>query len=150
MCDHQLDQGVMADPQVLGIPVLHTSPLLLVIKPSAKDKLAEQRTIKDYRLVAAFNQLNDNIQSVPAIRKDADHMFQILAGFKLIFCTDASDYFLQQWMRKSKWPYLGVQPPFNGKLVVTRGCQGLKGQSEHSDELIGKCLREMIEKTSCR
>ena len=58
LADHLLDQGVMADPAKLGIPVRQTSPLLLVIKPKAVNIPASERTIKDLRLVGAFNQLN--------------------------------------------------------------------------------------------
>ena len=91
ICDHMEDQGVMADPETLGIPVLHTSPLLLVVKPKAKDKTAAERTIKDLRLVGAFNHLNEHIQSIPAIRKSPDETFRIVAKFKYIFVADASD-----------------------------------------------------------
>ena len=134
----------MADPEKLGIPVLHTSPLLLVVKPKAKDKTASERNIKDLRLVGAFNQLNEHIQSILAIRKSPDETFRIIAKFKYIFVADALDYFYQQWLHQSKWPYMGVQKPFKGKKVITRACQGTKGMSEKSDELMAKCLLDMI------
>lgn len=144
LADHLLDQGVMADPSKLGISVRHTSPLLLVIKPKAQDKPSGERTIKDLRLVAAFNQLNKHIQSIPSMRKQPEHTFQIAAQFKYIIVTDASDYFYQQWLHKEKWPYMGVQTPFKGKYIMTRATQGTKGMSEESDELVAKCFYDMI------
>ena len=144
IADKYEDMGVLVDPQEAGISVQHTSPLLLVVKPSALAKPEDDRTVRDYRLVAAMNQLNDFIKATPIKRNTPDHLFQVAAKWKYIFVTDASEYFYQLWMHKSKWPYLGVQTPFKGKKVLTRAVQGLKGMSERSHEFLGKVLAEEI------
>ena len=144
IADKYEDMGVLVDPQEAGISVQHTSPLLLVVKPSALAKPEDDRTVRDYRLVAAMNQLNDFIKATPIKRHTQDHLFQVAAKWKYIFVTDASEYFYQLWMHKSKWPYLGVQTPFKGKKVLTRAVQGLKGMSERSHEFLGKVLADEV------
>ena len=144
IADSYEDQGVLVNPEELGISVKHISPLLLVLKPSATKKPARDRTVKDYRLVGAFNALNDKIKTQPELRREPDHLLNFATTCKFLFQTDVCNSFYQQWMAKNKWPYLGVQTPFKGVRLLTRSSMGVKNMTERNNSLLALILYEMI------
>ena len=144
ICDYYEDMGILQDPQALNIPIKHVSPLLLVQKPHTTDKDSSELTIKDFRMVGAFNALNDKIKAIPISRPQPEHVHMFASKCKYLFKTDADTYFYQLWADQSKWPYLIVQTPFKGKRILTRAVMGVKGMSECADAHMSKVLQDLI------
>ena len=144
ICDYYEDMGILQDPQALNIPVKHVSPLLLIQKPHTTDKDSSELTIKDFRMVGAFNALNDKIKAIPIPRPEPEHVHMFASKCKYLFKTDADTYFYQLWADQSKWPYLVVQTPFKGKRILTRAVMGVKGMSECADAHMSKVLQDLI------
>lgn len=144
ICDYYEDMGILQDPQALNIPIKHVSPLLLVRKPHTMEKDNSELTIKDYRMVGAFNALNDIIKAIPIQRPEPEHVHRFASKCKYLFKTDADTYFYQLWADQSKWPYLVVQTPLKGKRILTRAVMGVKGMSECADAHMAKVLQELI------
>ena len=144
ICDFYEDMGILQDPMALNIPIKHCSPLLLVQKPHTKLAAKESLTIKDYRVVGAFNALNDKIKAIPILRPEPEHVHVFASKCKYLFKTDADTYFYQLWADQSKWPYLIVQTPFKGKKILTRAVMGVKGMSECADAHMAKILQDLI------
>ena len=139
ICDYYEDMGILQDPQALNIPVKHVSPLLLIQKPHTTDKDSSELTIKDFRMVGAFNALNDKIKAIPIPRPEPEHVHMFASKCKYLFKTDADTYFYQLWADQSKWPYLVVQTPFKGKRILTRAVMGVKGMFECADAHMSNC-----------
>ena len=144
ICDFYEDMGILQDPMALNIPIKHCSPLLLVQKPHTKLAAKESLTIKDYRVVGAFNALNDKIKAIPILRPEPEHVHVFASKCKYLFKTDADTYFYQLWADQSIWPYLIVQTPFKGKKILTRAVMGVKGMSECADAHMAKILQDLI------
>ena len=144
ICDYYEDLGILQDPHSLNIPIKHVSPLLLVRKPHTKDKEEAELAIKDYRMVGAFNALNDKIKAIPIQRPEPEHIHRFSSKCKYLFKTDADTYFYQLWADQSKWPYLVVQTPLKGKKILTRAVMGVKGMSECADAHMAKVLQDLI------
>jgi hypothetical protein len=140
ICDFYEDMGILRDPLALNIPIKHVSPLLLVQKPHTMDKESTAMTIKDFRIVGAFNAFNDKIKAIPISRPDPEHVHIFASKCK----TDADTSFYQLWADQSKWPYLIVQTPFKGKKILTRAVMGVKGMSECADAPMSKVLQDLI------
>ena len=144
ICDYYEDMGILQDPLALNIPIKHVSPLLLVQKPHTQATDKEKLTIKDFRVVGAFNALNDKIKAIPIPRPEPEHVHMFASKCKYLFKTDADTYFYQLWADQSKWPYLIVQTPFKGKKILTRAVMGVKGMSECADAHMAKILQDLI------
>ena len=95
ICYFYEDMGILQDPLALNIPIKHVSPLLLVQKPHTMDKESTALTIKDFRMVGAFNALNDKIKAIPISRPEPENVHLFASKCKYLFKTDADTYFYQ-------------------------------------------------------
>ena len=81
-CDELEAQGVLVDPKLHGIPVLHVSPSWIQQKGKAKHKSLQDCTLDNLRFITAFNSLNDSIRPKPTKSCSANTIFKFLAGWQ--------------------------------------------------------------------
>ena len=143
--DHLTDQRVLADPQVLNIPVHSICPVFLRRKRKALDKPKHMLTKDDVRLLINFGPVNDKIKDVPTPMTTPDDVFNIMGRFKFIIVFDLFNGFFQNHMSASSIPWLGVMTPFGGLRVITRSAQGLLGMSEEFSLMIRRIIKEELQ-----
>ena len=148
-CDELEAQGVLVDPKLHGIPVLHVSPSWIQQKGKAKHKSLQECTLDELRFITAFNSLNDSIRPKPTMSCSANTIFKFLASWECHIFADLSNSYFQLPVKKKLWSYLGVQTPHKGVRVMTRTGQGLLGSDVELGELLSRVLGEDIASGHC-
>ena len=87
-CDELEAQGVLVDPKLHGIPVLHVSPSWIQQKGKAKHKSLQECTLDELRFITAFNSLNDSIRPKPTMSCSANTIFKFLASWECHIFAD--------------------------------------------------------------
>ena len=147
--DDMTRQGVLQDPQELGISVQSVCPVFLQRKKRAKDKPKELLTKKDVRMLVNFGPVNDKIKDVPTPMTTTDDIFNVMGRWKHIICFDLLHGFFQNHMSRDSFQWLGVMSPFGGLRVITRSAQGLLGMSEEFNQLIKRIIKEELQEGKC-
>ena len=148
-CDELESQGVLVDPKVHGIPILHVSPSWIQQKGRAKHKNLQDCTLDELRFITAFNTLNDSIRPKPTTSCSATTIFMFLARWKYHIFGDLNNSYFQLPVRKRLWGYLGIQTPYKGVRVMTRTGQGLLGSDVELGELLSRVLGQEISAGFC-
>ena len=148
-CDALESEGVLVDPKVHGIPVLHVSPSWIQQKGRAKHKALEDCTLDELRFITAFNSLNDSIRPQPSRSCTSSVIFTFLARWKYHIYGDLNNSYFQLPVQKSLWSYLGIMTPHKGVRVMTRTGQGLLGSDVELEELLCRILGEDIDAGHC-
>ena len=148
-CDELESQGVLVDPKVHGIPVLHVSPSWIQQKSRAKHKDLESCTLDELRFITAFNSLNDCIRPQPSSSCSSSAIFTFLARWTCHIYADLNNSYFQLPVQKSLWCYLGIMTPHKGIRVMTRTGQGLLGSDVELEELMSRILGDDIDAGHC-
>ena len=143
-CDELEKQGVLVDPKLLDIPILHVSPSWIQQKGRAKHKPLHDCSLDELRFITAFNTLNDSIRPKPTSSCSAMSVFLFLARWKHHIFADLNNSYFQLPVKKSLWSYLGVMTPYKGVRVMTRTGQGLLGSDVELEQLLARVLGEEI------
>ena len=88
VADELTRQGVLGDPQEMGITVQAVCPAFLKRKKRAKDKPRDQLTKEDMRLLINFGPINEKIKDVPTPMTTPEDIFSMLGRFKHIIVFD--------------------------------------------------------------
>ena len=147
--DDLTDDGVLADPQKLNIPVQAICGTFLRRKKKAAGKPKHLLTKKDVRLIINFSPINELIKNVPTPMPTPEEVFITLGKFKFIIVFDLYSGFFQNHMAPDSLQWLGVMTPFGGLRVITRSGQGLLGMSEEFSLLVRKILQEELKAGKC-
>ena len=148
-CDDLELQGVLVDPKLFNISVVHVSPSWIQQKGRAKHKKLQDCTLDELRFITAFNTLNDHIRPKPSTSCSAKTIFTFLARWKHHIFADLNNSYFQLPVRKDLWGYLGIMTPFKGVRVMTRTGQGLLGSDVELEQLLCRVLGEDISKGHC-
>ena len=148
-CDQLEAQGVLVDPKLHDVTVLHVSPSWIQQKGRAKHKSLQECSLDELRFITAFNVLNDSIRSKPTSSCSANSIFMFLAKWKWHIFADLNNSYFQLPVKKHLWSYLGIQTPFKGLRVMTRTGQGLLGSDVELGELLCRVLGEDISLGHC-
>ena len=119
-CDELEAQGVLVDPKLYDIPILHVSPSWIQQKGRAKYKTLQECTLDDLRFITAFNSLNDSIRPKPTSSCSANSIFLFLARWKHHKFADLNNSYFQLPVKRTLWAYLGIMTPHKGVRVMTR------------------------------
>ena len=115
--DDMTRQGVLQDPQQLGITVQSVCPVFLQRKKRAKDKPKELVTKKDVRMLINFGPVNDKIKDVPTPMTTTDDIFYVETHHRPGFI---------QW--------LFPEPHEQRQLRVAGGDDAIQGAQGHHKE----------------
>ena len=137
-CDELEEQGVLVDPKLHDIPILHVSPCWIQQKGRARHKNLQDCSLDELRFITAFNTLNDSIRPKPTSSCSATAIFKFLARWQFHIFGDLNNSYFQLPVKKHLWSYLGVQTPFKGVRVMTRTGQGLLGSDVELGELLSQ------------
>ena len=148
-CDELEAQGVLVDPKLHDIPVLHVSPSWVQQKGRAKHKALHECTLDELRFITAFNALNDSIRPKVTSSCSATKIFLFLARWKFHVYADLNNSYFQLPVDKKLWSYLGVMTPFKGVRVMTRTGQGLLGSDVELEQLLCRVLGNEISDGYC-
>ena len=107
-CDELEQQGVLVDPKLHNISVVHVSPTWIQQKGRAKQKQLQDCTLDELRYITAFNTLNEFIRPKPSTSCSASTIFKFLARWKYHIYADLNNSYFQLHVKKSLWGYLGV------------------------------------------
>ena len=132
--DELEEQGILCNPEVLGITVQHVSPSFVVPKEE-KGK---------YRLVTDFSLLNNSLIKCPTTSPTIEQAKRSIAEAEYFVATDFSNFFYQSGLDRKDCQYLGTLHPFDGLKVYTSSPQGMKGSSESSFERLKRLFSSMI------
>ena len=105
-CDELEAQGVIVDPKVLGIPVLHVSPSWIQQKGRAKHKNLQDCSLDEIRFITAFNTLNDFIRAKTSTSCSSSTIFTFLSSWKFHIFADLNNSYFQLPVKKNLWSYL--------------------------------------------
>ena len=141
-CDELEAMGVLVDPKVHGIPVLHVSPSWIQQKGRAKHKNLQDCSMDELRFITAFNTLNDSIRAKNTTSCSSNTIFLFLAKWKFHIFADLNNSYFQLPVQKNLWSYLGIMTPHKGIRVMTRTGQGLLGSDVELEELLSRVLGE--------
>ena len=148
-CDELESQGVLVDPKLFGIPVLHVSPSWIQQKGRAKHKNLQDCTLGELRFITAFNTLNDSIRAKPSSSCSASSIFTFLSRWTHHIYADLNNSYFQLPVLKKLWSYLGVMTPHKGIRVMTRAGQGLLGSDVELEQLLCRVLGDAISSGYC-
>ena len=148
-CDELEAQGVLIDPKLYDIPVLHVSPSWVQQKGRAKHKALHECTLDELRFITAFNVLNDSIRPKVTSSCSAIKIFLFLARWKFHVYADLNNSYFQLPVNQKLWGYLGVMTPYKGVRVMTRTGQGLLGSDVELEQLLYRVLGNEISKGFC-
>ena len=148
-CDELESQGVLVDPKLFGIPVLHVSPSWIQQKGRAKHKSLQECTLSELRFITAFNALNDFIRAKPSSSCTTKTIFTFLSRWKHHIYGDLNNSYFQLPVQKKLWSYLGIMTPHKGIRVMTRTGQGLLGSDVELEQLLCRVLGQAITDGYC-
>ena len=148
-CDELEAQGVLVDPKLHDISVLHVSPSWIQQKGRAKDKNLQDCSLDELRFITAFNTLNDSIRPKPTKSCSSNAIFLFLARWKHHIFGDFNNSYFQLHVKKSLWAYLGIMTPYKGTRVLTRAGQGLLGSDVELEQLVSRVLGDDITQGYC-
>ena len=148
-CDDLELKGVIVDPKLYDIPVLHVSPSWVQQKGRAKHKPLQDCALDELRFITAFNALNDAIRPKPTTSCSATLIFLFLARWQFHIYADLNNSYFQLHVKKNLWGYLGIMTPYKGIRVMTRTGQGLLGSDVELEQLISRVLGEDIAQGHC-
>ena len=148
-CDELESQGVLVDPKLYDIPVLHVSPSWIQQKGRAKHKQLQECSLDELRFITAFNTLNDSIRPKPTSSCSANSIFLFLARWKHHVFADLNNSYFQLPVKRALWSYLGVMTPHKGVRVLTRTGQGLLGSDVELEQLMARVLGDEITQGFC-
>ena len=148
-CDELERQGVLVDPKVHNISVVHVSPSWIQQKGRAKHKQLQDCTLDELRFITAFNTLNEFIRPKPSTSCSANTIFKFLARWKYHIYADLNNSYFQLHVKKSLWGYLGIMTPHKGIRVMTRTGQGLLGSDVELEQLICRVLGDHMSEGYC-
>ena len=143
-CDELETQGVLVDPKLHNLPILHVSPSWIQQKGRAKHKQLQDCSLDELRFITAFNALNDSIRPKPTSSCSANSIFLFLARWRYHIFADLNNSYFQSPVKKKLWSYLGIMTPFKGIRVMTRTGQGLLGSDVELEQLLCRVLGEEI------
>ena len=143
-CDQLESQGVLADPEVLGIDIKHVSPTLIQQKGRAKHKSLAECTLDEIRFISCQNVLNDSIKPVQSSSTLYIKIFKFLGRWKYHIFADMHNSSFQIPIEKRLWGYMAINTPFRGMRVKTRTGQGLLNSDVHLDQLLMKVLGDEL------
>ena len=147
--DDLTEDGVLADPQQLQIPVQSICSSFLRRKKKAAGVPKHLLTKSDVRLIINFSPINDLTKNIPSAMPTPEDVFITLGRFKFIISFDLHSGFFQNHMSPESYPWLGVMSPFGGVRVMTRSGQGLLGMSEQFNLLMRQILKEELQAGQC-
>ena len=148
-CDELEAQGVLVDPKLHNVPILHVSPSWIQQKGRAKNKSLQDCSLDELRFITAFNTLNDFIRPKPTSSCSANSIFKFLARWPYHIYADLNNSYFQIPVQKKLWSYLGIMTPYKGVRVLTRTGQGLLGSDVELEELLSRILGEDIADGYC-
>ena len=141
--------GVMKDPQQLGIPVQCICSAFLRRKKKASGKPKHLLTKHDVRLLVNFSPINELIKDVPTPMPTPEEVFITMGRYKFIIAFDLYNGFFQNHMSPDSFQWLGIMTPFGGLRVITRSGQGLLGMSEEFSLLVRRIIQEELKAGKC-
>ena len=100
-CDELEKQGVLVDPKLHDITVVHVSPSWIQQKGRARHKQLQECTLDELRFITAFNTLNDFIRPKPSTSCSASTIFKFLARWKYHIYADLNNSYFQLHVKKS-------------------------------------------------
>ena len=148
-CDALEAEGVLIDPKLHDIPVLHVSPSWIQQKGRARHKNLQDCSLDELRFITAFNTLNDSIRPKPTSSCSATSIFLFLARWQFHIFADLNNSYFQLHIKKSLWSYMGIMTPHKGVRVMTRTGQGLLGSDVELEQLLSRVLGEDISQGHC-
>ena len=148
-CDELEAQGVLVDPKLHGVSVIHVSPSWIQQKGRARDKNLQDCSLDELRFITAFNTLNDSIRPKPTTSCSSNAIFLFIARWKYHIFGDFNNSYFQLHVDKSLWGYLGIMTPYKGIRVLTRAGQGLLGSDVELEQLVSRVLGDNIAKGHC-
>ena len=149
VCDHLTDNGVLGVPQNDNIIIQHASPCFLRKKQKAKDKSPSQLTKDDVRLVVNTTELSKYLKNMPTKVTKPNEVYAALSRWKYLIKTDLYQGFFQNQLHPSAFPWCAIQTPHGGIRYFKRSIQGLVGQTEEQDELLGRILHQHLKAGIC-
>ena len=144
VCDELTEANVLGIPQHENVEVNHVMPIFLRKKQKAKDKVNNELTTQDVRLVVNTCELSKYMRSLPAKISKPQDVYNALAKWKYIIKTDLYQGFFQNHLHKDGQKWCGILTPFGGLRYFKRGIQGLINQTEELDELLAKLFNAMM------
>ena len=147
--DDLTEDGVLADPQQLQIPVQAVCSTFLRRKKKAAGKAKHLLTKSDVRLIINFSPINELTKNIPSAMPTPEDVFITLGKYKFIISCDLYSGFFQNHMSPDCYQWLGVMTPFGGLRVITRSGQGLLGMSEQFSLLVRQILKEELQAGVC-
>ena len=148
-CDEMENMGVLVDPKLHNIPILHVSPSWIQQKARAKNKKLEDCKLEELRFITAFNSLNESMKPKCSTSCSSSQIFTFLARFRYFIFADLNNSYFQLPVEKKLWGYLAIKTPHKGIRVMTRTGQGLLGSDIKLEELLHRVLGEPKSKGKC-